>query len=381
MYGIAFLLFTSTRSYSQEIKNYKDSEYRFNFSKQIPSGGVKDQCASSTCWSFSSLSFFESEMVRMKKPSIDLSEMFVVRNIYSLKAEKYVRMMGTINFGPGGAFHDVLYSIKNFGLVPDENYRQGLHPDGKPWHGEIDNVLKAMLDEAIKLPNKRLNPNWRKAYEGALDGYFGTLPNEVSYNGKNISPRQFANETGINPDDYIELTSFSHHPYYEKFILEVPDNWAWQYVYNVTLDELESIARNALQNGYGIAWAADVSEPGFSMKKGLAVVHENPFAVSSDMDSLFLKPGTERTITQEIRQKAFDDLSTQDDHGMHITGLAKDQTGKEFFYVKNSWGEKASDLKGYFFCSMSYFRFKTTSIMVHKDAIPAAIMKKLKTEK
>jgi bleomycin hydrolase len=377
---LLLLVFCHFLTFSQTVKNKKDGGYEFTFIKKIESTPVKNQFKSSTCWSFSTASFFESEIMRAGKPAVDLSEMFFVRHTYAQKADKYLRMMGAVNFGPGGAFHDVLQIMKSKGAMPNDVYTGGLNPYLKPQHGEIDQVLKAMLDAAIKLPDGKLNPNTRLAIDHTLDAYFGALPEKFKYEGKEYTPKEFNASLGLDPDQYVELSSFTHHPFYESFILEVPDNWAWKSVYNVPLNDLESIVQNAITNNYTIAWGADVSEFGFSMKNGIAVVHQKPKEEMSqaEKDSAFSSPFNELTINEEIRQKAFDDLSTQDDHGMQITGMAKDQNGKTYYYVKNSWGTDANELGGYFFCSSSYFRYKTTSILVNKKAIPESIAKKLK---
>jgi bleomycin hydrolase len=315
----------------------------------------------------------------MGKPIIDLSEMFVVRNTYSLKGEKYVRMQGTINFGPGSEFHDAINILRLKGLVPDQVYpiKGGLT---KPEQNEADNVLKAMLNEIIKAHDLgKISANWKDAYEGALDGYYGKLPENFDYNGKKYTPKSFAAEIGINADDYVEIGSYTHHPFYEKFILEVSDNWSWGEIYNVPLNEMQQIADNALSNNFSVAWASDVSEFGFSHKNGVAVV---PLKDKADMnqtekDTAFNKPYEEKVITQEIRQAAFDNLTTTDDHGMHIVGSAKDQNGKRYYMVKNSWGNDSNDLGGILYVSTNYFNYKTTSILLHKKAIPADIAKSL----
>jgi bleomycin hydrolase len=319
----------------------------------------------------------------MGKGKMNLSEMYIARRAYTSKADRFVRMMGKTNFGQGGAFHDVMNVIKDYGLMPDAAYSGFIYGQTKHNHSELEEILIGMLNTLVKLPEGKLSPAWKQAVEGILDAYLGKLPEKVDYNGKSISPMEFRNQLGINPADYVEISSFTHHPFYEQFVLEVPDNWAWNKVYNVPLDEMEQIMENAVTNNYSIAWAADVSEPYFSHKNGLAIVPEKEMEAMSkeEKESLFTQVNPQRIVTQEMRQKAFDNLSTQDDHGMHITGLVKDQNGQKFYIVKNSWGAENNECGGYLYCSAQYIRYKTTCIMVHKNAIPQAIATKLKLTK
>jgi len=391
MFALLFLFIglgnVSAQDNSIPLTNKAGSKYQFTIIKDNGASSVKDQNKSGTCWCFSTQSFLESELMRMGKGKIALSQMFVVHNMYLDKATTYMRYQGHTQFGEGGEPHDVVNTVREYGIVPAEAYL-GVPADQmkdgeiKPEMGEEDAVLKAMLDEMNKSAEKegKLNPNWFKAFQGALDGYMGATPTEFTYNGKTYTPQTFAKYLGINPDDYVEITSFTHHPFYSKFILEVPDNWARGEVYNVPLDEFHQIADNAIQNGYTIEWGSDVSEPGFSAKNySLAIVPQvemGRMTAQSVKDSIFMNPVAQLDITQELRQKAFDNLSTTDDHGMQITGMAKDQNGDEFYIVKNSWGT-SNYCKGYFYVSAPYFLYKTTSIMVNKNAIPPAIRKKL----
>lgn len=375
--------------------NKDDEGYKFELIKEIPHTSVKNQFRSGTCWSFAGMSFFEAEMLRMGKPEVDLSEMFEVSMCYRDKAQKYVRMQGKTNFGPGGELFDDIYVADNYGLVPENVFPGIQYNEEKHIHGEMDEVLRKMVEAVVENKNKKLSPVWDKAVNNTIDAYLGDVPQNFEYQGKSYTPKSFASDfCGINGNDYIQITSFTHHPFYQPFILEVPDNWLWSQFYNVPLDELQEIVDNSLQNGYSVLWAADVSDKGFATTlKGIAVI---PDKTPSNMneaeiakwDSLsekdkeaaiykFEKPEKERDITQEIRQISFDNLETTDDHAMHLIGLAKDQNGTIYYKVKNSWGSY-NNFKGYFYASKPYLRYKTTSIVVNKAALPEAIRKKLK---
>ncbi len=362
---------------AQTLSNKKDGNYKFTVVKNIEATEVQNQAQSGTCWSFSSLSFFESELLRMGKPKVNLSEMFIVRNAYMAKADKYVRMHGLINFGPGGAFHDAAYVIKNFGMVPQSAYIGLVNGDKEINHNEMDAMLKAEVDVIVKA--NKISPSWAVAVNSTLDAYLGKAPETFDYMGKQYNPKSFAASLGLNMDNYIEISSFSHHPFYSKFAIEVQDNWAWAQVYNVPLIEMIDVIDNAIMNGYSIAWGADVSEKGFSFKNGVAIVPDLDWAdvKKEKIDSVILNPGKQMEITQEIRQKAFDNYETQDDHGMHIVGIVKDQNGTKFYVIKNSWGIKNNDCDGYFYASEAFVKYKTTSIMLHKDGVKKEIAKKL----
>jgi len=372
----------------------KEKGYQFTSVKEIPCTSVKDQYRSGTCWSFSGLAFLEAEMLRLGKPAVDLSEMFVVYHAYSDKALKYVRLHGSLNFGAGGAFHDVTNVIKKYGIVPEEVYTGLNYGEEKHVHGELDRTLIDQVKVVVDNPNKKLTTAWYDALNGTLDTYFGKLPENFNYQGKDYTPQSYAQEVmGLNMDDYVEISSYTHHPFYTKFIIEVPDNWSWDEVYNVPLNELEEIIDNSVSMGYTVAWAADVSEKGFSTsQKGVAVI---PVVDKENMTDAEItkwekktekerneelykltKPGKERLITQEIRQVDFDNYQTTDDHGMLIVGTAKDQNDNNYYKVKNSWGDY-NDFDGFFYASKPYVKYKTMSIMVHKDAIPKNIRKKL----
>lgn len=369
------------------------SGYTFTDVKKLPATPVKNQFRSGTCWSFSAASFFESELLRMGKGSYDLSEMYIVRKTYGEKAKKYVRMHGSLNFAGGGAFNDVTMVYNNFGIVPEEAYSGLNYGQAKHVHGELDEVFKAYVETIVKNPNKELSTSWYAGFEGMLDAYFGKDPASFSYKGKNYTPASFRDELGLKMEDYVMISSFTHHPYYKPFILEVPDNWGWGEVYNVKPEEMTDIIDYSVNNGYTVAWATDVSEKGFKWNLGLAVVPAEDFEALDGLERAkwdemsetekqglfydFSKPKKEKLITPELRQLEFDNYKTTDDHGMHITGIAKDQDGNTFYLVKNSWSEDGNPYKGYLYASKAFVQFKTTSLLVHRKGIPDNIRKKM----
>ncbi len=365
--------------------NKKNSEYKFTITKSIDAAPVQNQGMTGTCWSFSTLSFFESEVMRLKKiKGVKLSEMFVVRKTYSLKAENFVRMHGNATFAEGGEPSDVITCWKMYGMVPQEVYNNGFRElETYPYnHKQMDSTLAAEIRKVTDPKNTKVDPAAYKAtIESILDKYLGKAPEEFDYKGKKYTPKTYAAELGLNVDDYVAFSSFTHHPFYKPFILEVPDNWAWKQYNNIPLDEMMKIVDNAIANGYGVAWAADVSEPYFRFKDGLAQIPEGWDKMSdADKDACFVKPCKQAVITQEVRQEGFDNWTTQDDHGMHIIGTANDQNGNKYYLIKNSWGSKRNDCDGYFYASPEYLKLKTISITVHKKMVPAEILKKISTK-
>jgi bleomycin hydrolase len=368
---------STTAAFAQTNTNKEGSKYEFTTIKDLEATGVQNQGQTGTCWSFSGLSFFESEVLKagkVKNANLNLSEMFVVRNMYPLKAENYVRMHGKGNFAEGGGFPDDLLCLKRFGMVPQSVYDGNRNKTYN--HAEMVSLLEGIVKPLGDA--KAVNPAWKKAFNGVVDAYMGTAPEKFEYEGKTYTPQTFAQYLGLNADDYVVISSFSHHPFYNQFVLEVPDNWNWESVYNVPLADFTKIAETAVTNGYSIAWAADVSEKTFAYRDGLAIIPEKDLADMSQQEraTLYTQPGKEKVITQELRQEAFDNFETQDDHGMHITGIYKDQNGTKYFKVKNSWGTE-NPCGGYFYASMPYFAYKTTCYMVNKKAIPAEIAKKM----
>ena len=387
IFGLSFL------ANAQDVQKDQPKGYQFTDIKRLPATSVKDQARAGTCWSWSGISFFESEMIRMGKEPIDLSAMYIVRHAYSDKATKFVRLHGSMNFAVGGAFCDVMHVVKNYGIVPMDVY-MGLNY-GEPNHafGEIDDVLAGYINAVIKNSNKKLSTAWKKGFDGILDAYLGEEPEKFEYKGKEYTPRTFADEVvGLNMDDYVSLTSFTHHPFYSQFAIEVPDNWLWGMSYNLPIDELAQVMSNAIDNGYTFAWASDVSERGFQTSQpGVAVV---PTTDTKEMsgaeiakweampkgnqtpDAFKQGPAPEKVITQEMRQQEFDNYLTTDDHGMHVIGKAKDQNGTVYYIVKNSWNQY-NKFGGYFYASEPFMKYKTMNIIVHKNAIPKDIRKKL----
>ena len=342
---------------------------------------VKDQGSSGTCWSYSGNSFLESEMIRMGKQPIDLAEIFTARMSYHDKAKLYVLNNGTgITWGEGGALHDVINMFRKYGIVPQETYTGLVNGQTRNNFAEMSEVIKEMLNVYAKNPSKKLSANWLDNIDSMLDAYLGKIPETFTYNNKKYTPKTFAKEVvGINPDDYVEISSYKDYPYYKPFVLPVPDNWSHDRVWNVPMEELTTIIDYAIKNGYTVGWATDVSEPYFSYKNGIAYV---PNINLNNIDAetkanLFNGPKPDKVITEDMRQDALNNLTTTDDHGMQITGLAKDQTGKEYYIVKNSWGS-TNDYKGYLYATKPYVQFKATAILVHKDGIPKDILKKLK---
>ncbi len=356
--------------------NSKD-HFTFTDVINLENTSVKDQGSSGTCWSYSGNSFIESEMIRMGKKPVELAQIFTARNAYVEKGKMYVKMHGAVTLGEGGAFHDVMNMYKKYGTVPRSAYTGLQEGQTRNNFSEMSKMSESVLASVIK--NDKLSENWVKAYTSVIDTYLGEAPTEFTYEGKKYTPKTFADQVvGVKAEDYVEISSLKEYPYYTKFTLLVPDNWSFDQVYNVKMDELVETVDNALKNGYTVAWAGDVSEKGFSWKNGVAFVPEIDFAqmTTEQKAEMFNGPKAEKKVTEDDRQKAFDNYETTDDHGMHITGIAKDQNGKEYYIVKNSWG-LSNDYKGYLYMTKEFMKYKATAIMVHKNAVPKAIAKKL----
>lgn len=369
--------------------------YQFTDVKVIETTPVKNQNRSGTCWCYSTMTFLEAEILRAGGEAVHLSEMFAVRHAYMKKAEMYVRMHGHLNFAEGGAAHDVTEVIKEYGIVPNEVYTGMNYGTELADFHEITPVMTAYLDAVIKAGDTSRRPlttAWKRGFNAILDEYFGELPETFVWKGKEYTPKSFAESLPIDMDDYIDLSSFTHHPFYEQFVLEVPDNWMWGQVYNLPMEEMMRVVDHALENGYTLAWGTDVSEKGFSRTKAIGVIPEtDPKSMSGTeaerWGSLtakereaalysFEKPTKEREITQEMRQEAFDNYETTDDHGMVIVGTAKDQNGTIYYKVQNSW-DTVKPYDGFWYFSKPFVAYKTTDLMVNKKALPKDIAKKL----
>lgn len=352
--------------------------YNFKMKKAISATPVKNQQNTGTCWSFSTTSFVESELIRIGQGEHDLSEMYTVRQIYLEKALNYIRRQGKAQFSEGSLSHDVINIVRKYGAVPESAFNGLNNGDTKYNHSELEMVLQGMLDGMIK--NKgNLSNHWKKAVEAVLDVYLGEVPEEFKYNGKSYNAKTFADKVlKINPDDYIELTSYEHHPFYKVCVLEIPDNFSNGFYYNVPIEDLETITDNAVTLGYTVAWDCDVSEKGFSQKNGLAILPAKSWddMNKNEKEAVFKAPVPQQKVDQAMRQSTFDNYSTTDDHLMHITGVAKDSKGNSYYQVKNSWGERGQ-FDGYLYASKAYFQLKTVAVLVHKDAIPTQIKTKL----
>lgn len=375
----------------------KQEGFQFTTIDSVGITSVKNQNRSGTCWAFSTIGFLESEVMRLQKgKQVDMAEMFVVNKTMMDRAEYVIRMYGDVAYAPGGSAYDVIYCLKNYGMVP-QSVMPGIQygaseADTLPVHNELDAVAKGYITALTHNTKiKVLTPVWKKGLQAVYDTYLGACPETFTYEGKEYTPQSWAKSLGLNADDYVSITSYTHHPFYTQFALEVPDNWRMDLMYNVPMDEMMRIIDNAISNGYTLAWGADVSEITFS-RKGIGVMPDadkGADLTGSDMakwlgmkedkkkEELTKGPLPEMEITQEMRQKAFDSWETTDDHGMQIFGTAKDQNGKRYYMIKNSWGTTKSDYHGIWYISEAFMKYKTNDVLVHKNAIPKDIRKKL----
>ena len=368
----------------------KMPDYQFTTVKANPITPVKNQFRSGTCWAYSAIGFFESEAIRLGKITDslkypDFSEFYVVSNSYYERGIKYVRLDGNLTFGAGSEADDVLDIIRDYGIVPQSEMTGMNYGTELPVQAELDAVLEAFVKVIAKNPNKTLSTAWTRAYKAIIDEYLGKCPESFVVDGKEFTPKSYRDALKINPADYVTLTSYTHHPFYTKFAIEVCDNWRGDLAWNVPIDELMTVLDNAINNGYTAAWGADVSHPGFT-RNGLAINLDTKAPVSSGSDQehwVGKEEGRPAPVivkeiepTQESRQIDFDNKTVTDDHGMQIYGIAKDQDGKKYFMVKNSWGESGK-YKGIWYATESFVKGQTLDIMVHKDAIPKDIKAKL----
>ena len=369
----------------------KPSDYTFTTVKENPITPIKNQFRSGTCWCFSTLSFLESEVIKakgIKDPALypDLSEMFVVRKAYADRAQKYVRLNGNLNYAAGSDFGDVLDVIGQYGIIDQKAYSGLQYGYDLPVQGELDAVLKGYVEAVVKNPNRKLTSVWPKGLEGILDAYMGEIPETFTVNGASYTTESYRDALGINPNDYIGFTSFTHHPFYTEFAIEVEDNWRWTPSWNVPLDEFMQIIDYAVNNGYTVAWGGDVSEPGFT-RNGLGILVDTEVKATSGSDQeRWVGKAEEKPVekvavkeikvTQELRQEWYDEKTSTDDHGMHLYGIAKDQNGTKYYMIKNSWGE-AGAYKGLWYMSEEFAKGKTLNILVNKKAVPKEILKKI----
>ncbi len=367
-------------------------DYQFTVVKENPITSIKNQNRSGTCWCFSTLSFLESEAIRakgIKDPQLypDLSEMFVVRKAYYDRSIKFVRMNGKLQYGAGSDAGDVLDVAKTYGLIPQSAYSGLQYGYDLPVQAELDAVLLGYVSAVVKNPNRKLTSVWPKGVDGILDAYMGEIPEQFQVDGVSYTPESYRDALGINLDDYISFTSFTHHPFYTSFAMEVEDNWRCTPSWNVPLDEFMAIIDNAIDKGYTVAWGGDVSEPGFT-RGGLAILvdMESVHSAGSDQERWVGKAEDkpappreavkEMEVNQQNRQQWFDEKTSTDDHGMHLYGTAKDQNGTKYYLIKNSWGETGT-YKGIWYMSENFVKGKTLDILVNRNAVPKDILKKL----
>lgn len=380
MWCLALIFLFTGNGIAKKAKKPKDP-YTFKIVTEVARTPVTSQDRTGTCWVFGGISFLESEVLRKGGEQVDLSEMYIVRRNYPKRALNYVRMHGAAGFHQGGQFHHVTNWIKEFGALPESVYTGKNIEETIHNHGELGTILKAFLDAVVKRRGRKVTPRWMEAFEAILDIYLGTPPEEFEYKGVTYTPESFVSDyLKLDMNDYIEVTSYSHHPYFRTCGLEIPDNWDYNRDYlNLPIDDFEKTVDHALKNGYSVAWDGDVSEQGFMHRMGFAVVpKKESTGRRGEKAPEITAPVEEKEITQELRQKTFDNQTTTDDHLVHIVGIAKDQRGEKFYLTKNSWGAKANKYKGYFYMSRSYFRLKTTNVMINRHALPEDIRQKIK---
>ena len=357
-----------------------NSKFEFKEIINVENTSVKSQGSAGTCWSYSGNSFLESEMIKNGKAPVDLAEIFSARHVYLGKARNYILFNGHMGLGDGAETHDVMNMLRKYGAMPQQAYTYEDYGKGKVKSDEFQAKFKDILDKYIKNDDPNKGASWVKDINTYMDEQFGKLPETFAYAGKTYTPKTFAKEVvGINPDDYVEFSSYKDNPYYEKMVLPVPDNWSYDQVYNVPMKELTDIIDYALTKGYSIAWSSDVSEPYFSWRNGVAEVPDMDIynITPEQKKTMFDGPIKEKEVTEDLRLEGLYTLTTTDDHAMQIVGLAKDQNGKEYYKVKNSWGE-TNDYKGYLYVTKAFVQLKSTGILLNKAGIPKATKNKIK---
>ena len=369
--AIALLLGTSASLFAQETKEEEQPVYQITETVNVKHTPVDNQGRSGTCWCFAGTGFVEAEILRMYGKEFNLSEMFTVRNAWTEKIKKFVNMHGNNTLSQGGEVCDVLYMIDKYGMIPDADYTGKVIGEERHTHGEMNDVVTSFARAIIKNGNGKLSPVWKNALPGIFDTYLGEVPETFTVDGKQYTPKTFAEAFPLNPDNYIEIASYTDHELNKPFMVEIPDNWTWTPAYNLSLDDLMAALDNALESGYTVGWAQDVSDKGFSRKAGIGIVPADPNA------TLWEEVVEEKTITDADHQKAIDNWETGDDHSMLIVGIATDQNGTKYYKVKNSWGTADMVYDGYWYCSESYVRLHTIFFTLHKDALSKAMKKQL----
>lgn len=373
--ALAFLVPVSGMGQRKKKEAPAEEKYEFTKIHEVAASPVKSQDRVGSCWDYATTSFLESELLRMGKGEFDLSEMFTIRHDYVNKAMWYVRMHGNNNFAQGGQAHDVINVVREHGFVPETVYPGIQYGEERHNHSELTPMLTGILDVARQKKLGKLSPVWMDAFEAVLEVYLGKNPEEFEWEGTTYTPLEFRDALGFNADDYVELTSFNHRPFYKQFVLEVPDNWSHDLYYNLPIDELVQVAFHAIESGYSVVWDGDVGESGFQHAEGTALVLKD--LNEDDQEGLKKQDRPEADICQCKRQEAFDNYLTTDDHLMHQTGIYQDAKGTKYFKTKNSWGDKGNDYGGYLFMSETYFRYKTVAILIHKDALTQEMKEKL----
>lgn len=356
-----------------------NSKFEFKDVIDVQTTSVKNQGSAGTCWSFSANSFIETEMIKKGKAPVDLAEIFAARQVYLGKARNYILLGGNMGLGDGGETHDVINMYRKFGAMPQSAYTLENYGHGAVKSDDFQEKFKAILDAYIKNTDPNKGTSWVKDINDYMDQQLGKLPETFVYNGKTYTPKTFAKEVvGINPDDYLEFSSYKDSPYYQQMVLPVSDNWSFDRVYNVPMTEMTDIIDGALAKGYTIAWGTDVSEPYFSARNGVAIVPDMDLAniTPEQRKTMFDGPTPEKKVTEDLRLEGLYNMTTTDDHAMQIVGIAKDQNGKEYYKVKNSWGTDLG-FKGYLYVTKAFVQLKSTGILVNKAGVPKATKAKI----